>query len=221
MSAQNIKVVIVDDHRIFIDGIASLFVDDNEIEVAGYALNKQELIDTINDDNIDIDVVLLDLNLGDTDGVDIITELRNSGFDKKIIALTMYNLPNLVKKVLNNGGDGYILKNTSKADLKEAIIEVYKGNEYLDNSLKTKKTKLKDQVTIDKYPDDFLKLHNLSKREYEIIILLAESYSSKEIAEALFISEQTVSTYRKNIKSKLNFKSTADIVRFVFENNLI
>lgn len=221
MSAQNIKVVIVDDHRIFIDGIASLFVDDNEIEVAGYALNKQELIDTINDDNIDIDVVLLDLNLGDTDGVDIITELRNSGFDKKIIALTMYNLPNLVKKVLSNGGDGYILKNTSKADLKEAIIEVYKGNEYLDNSLKTKKTKLKDQVTIDKYPDDFLKLHNLSKREYEIIILLAESYSSKEIAEALFISEQTVSTYRKNIKSKLNFKSTADIVRFVFENNLI
>lgn len=212
-----IRVCIVDDHQIFIDGIASLFIDDNIVDIVGHATNKTELIKLLH--SISIDVILLDLNLGDIDGINILKEIKSNHYNQKIIVLTMYNLPNLVKKVKENGGDGYLLKNTSKSELKKAILAVCSGENYFDGEL-SNHAKQNSKLTFESYPDNFLKLHNLSKREYEIIILLSESYSTKEIAETLHISEQTVSTYRKNIKSKMNFKTTTDIVRFVFENKL-
>ncbi len=212
------NIVIVDDHQIFIDGVSSLFVNDARFNILGSANNSAQLFSFL--ESCSKCIVLLDLNLGKEDGLDILIKLRDKKYDQKVIALTMYNLPNLVKKVIECGGNGYVLKNISKSNLKEAIIKVSQGETYLDPSLNNTKSTENKRFKFNEYPDAFLKKHNLSKREYEIIILLSESYATKEIADELNISEQTVSTYRKNIKAKMNFKSTTDIVRFVFENNL-
>lgn len=218
MQEHSYHIVIVDDHQIFIDGVASLFNENDRVKIVGSANNSKQLFELLSTKTVD--VILLDLNLGNEDGLNVLKQIRLSNKTVKVIALTMYNHNSLVKKIIKADGNGYVLKNTSKSNLNNAIQQVMDGKTFVDESLASPKEAKNEEVIFKEYPDDFMKKHNLSKREYEIIILLSESYSTKEIADLLTISEQTVSTYRKNIKAKMSFKTTTDIVRFVFENNL-
>jgi DNA-binding NarL/FixJ family response regulator len=213
-----IRIAIIDDHQIFIDGIKSLLENEDTIELVGSAQNEKEIITILKNNNPDL--VLVDLNLQTQDGLDIIPVIKSHKKSIKIIVITMYNDNCLVEKSFQQGVHGYLVKNTGKEELLEAIQSVFKGNIYKSPELF--ESEILNQIIIkDKYPDAFLKKYNLTKRETDIIILMAQSLSTKEIADKLYISELTVSTHRKHIKSKLKLKNTAAIVKFAFENKLL
>lgn len=209
------KIAIVDNHVLFMEGLISLF-ENTSIQVVGKASSLKSLLTVLNH-SPEIEIILLDLNLEKEDGFLIVDHLRKNGYPQKIIILTMYDSPRIISKVKQINVEGYVLKNTSKENLLAAIAEVKEGQTHYDEA---EHGSVYQEPEI-KYVDDFIKKHNLSEREYEVLILLAKSYSTKEIAELLFISEQTVSTYRKYIKSKLQLKSIADIVRYAFINKLL
>lgn len=210
-----IKLVIVDNHVLFVEGLIAMLAE-THIEVVRFT-DSQKGLESILSEFTDIDVILLDLNLEKEDGFDIIEALQKRGAHPQIIILTMYDSQRILAKVKTANVAGYVLKNTTKQNLIGAIQTVKAGGQHFDRAIQEPHY-LEPEI---KYADDFIKKHNLSKREYEVLILLAKSYSTKEIADTLCISEQTVSTYRKYIKSKLKLKSIADIVRYAFVNRLL
>lgn len=212
---KKIKVVIVDNHRLFAEGLASMF-EDSIIEVVSIVDNQRGLISVLRS-NYDIDLILLDLNLGKEDGLKIIDNLKVEGYSQKIIILTSYDSQQIIAKAKSKKIEGYVVKNITKNEIIEAITTVNNGGEYF-HQLADEWSPSETEIA---YSDDFLNKYKLTKREYEVFILLAKSYSTKEISEKLSLSEQTVSTYRKYIKSKLKLKSIADIVRFAFVNELL
>jgi len=212
---KKIKVVIVDNHALFAEGLAAMFKD-SIIDVVGIVDNQRSLISSLRS-NSSADIILLDLNLGKEDGFKIIDHLKEKAYPQKIIILTTYNSHQIITKAKSKKIEGYALKNITKDDLLRAITTVSEGGEYFDRPINESNRPNTEIV----YSDDFQNKYKLTKREYEVFILLAKSYSTKEISEKLFLSEQTVSTYRKYIKSKLKLKSIADIVRFAFVNELL
>lgn len=212
---KKIKVIIVDNHALFAEGLAAMFKD-SIIEVVGIVDNQRSLISSLRS-NYTADIILLDLNLGNEDGFTIIDHLKEKGYPQKIIILTTYNSHQIIAKAKSKNIEGYVLKNITKDDILGALTTVSEGGKYFDRSMNESNRPDTEIV----YSDDFLNKYKLTKREYEVFILLAKSYSTKEISEKLFLSEQTVSTYRKYIKSKLKLKSIADIVRFAFVNELL
>lgn len=214
-SQKKIKVVIVDNHVLFAEGLASMFKD-SIIEVVSIVDNQRELISVLRS-NYDVDLILLDLNLGKEDGLKIVDNLKAEGYPQKIIILTSYDSQQIIAKAKSKKIEGYVVKNITKNDIIEAITTVCNGGEYFHQPANEWNPSETEIV----YSDDFLNKYKLTKREYEVFILLAKSYSTKEISEKLSLSEQTVSTYRKYIKSKLKLKSIADIVRFAFVNELL
>lgn len=210
-----INIIIVDNHHLFMEGLKSMF-DKTDIEVVA-TTDSSKGLETHLRSNPGIEIILLDLNLEKEDGFEIIDYLKENGFKQKIIVLTMYDSHRIISKVRTKNIEGFVLKNTTRDNLISAIRSVHLGEEHFDKVI-VEPHYMEPEI---KYSDDFIKKHNLSTREYEVLILLAKSYSTKEIADTLFISEQTVSTYRKHIKSKLQLKSIADIVRYVFVNRLL
>jgi len=214
-SQKKIKVVIVDNHLLFAEGLAAMF-EDSRIEVVSIVDNQRGLISALRS-NYDVDLILLDLNLGKEDGLKIVDNLKAEGYPQKIIILTSYDSQQIIAKAKSKKIEGYVLKNITKNEIIEAITTVSNGGEYFHQPADEWNPSETEIV----YSDDFLNKYKLTKREYEVFILLAKSYSTKEISEKLSLSEQTVSTYRKYIKSKLKLKSIADIVRFAFVNELL
>ena len=215
-----VQILIVDDHQIFIDGIVSLFQDEKKYNISGQAKNKKELISCLRQSVPDI--VLLDLNLGNADGLTLINVIKQHSPPPKIIVITMYNEQQLIQKAFKEGVEGYILKSAGKEELTIAIDNVINGSFYkseaLVKNLAYEENEFEDKTT---YPDDFLKKYNLTPRETDVLILMAKSFSTRDIAEKLCISEMTVSTHRKKIKIKLGIKNLAGIVKFAFENQLL
>ncbi len=212
---KKIKVVIVDNHLLFAEGLASMF-EDSIIEVVSIVDNQRGLISVLRS-NHDVDLILLDLNLGKEDGLKIVDNLKAEGYPQKIIILTSYESQQIIAKARSKKIEGYVVKNITKNEIIEAITTVSNGGQYFHKPV-DEWSPSETEIT---YSDDFLNKYKLTKREYEVFILLAKSYSTKEISEKLSLSEQTVSTYRKYIKSKLKLKSIADIVRFAFVNELL
>jgi len=199
---------------LFTEGLIAMF-ENVAVDIVDTSTSQKGLVKIL--DTNEVDVILLDLNLDGEDGFEIIDYLIAHNYTQKIIVLTSYNSYRIVKKIRTKNIAGFVLKNTSKSNLLTAINSVFEGKEHFDKII-CEPHYLDPEI---KYSDDFIKKHNLSEREYEVLILLAKSYSTKEIADVLLISEQTVSTYRKYIKSKLKLKSIADIVHFVFVNKLL
>ena len=210
-----VNVLLVDDHQIFADGLIEMFATSNDTNIIEALNNSKRMVSVLRKETIH--VVLLDLNLGKEDGFDLIPLIKKNS-SACIIILSMYNDKTFVTKAKKLGAHGYLLKNSTKAQVEQILMDVHKG-----------KTDFFEDELIDSagtyhpvnYEDDFLKKHKLSNRETEIIVLIAKSFSSKEIAEKLSISEHTVSTHRKNIKKRMDFKTNSDIIKFAFENGLL
>jgi DNA-binding NarL/FixJ family response regulator len=166
------------------------------------------------------DVLLLDLNLPDRDGLDLLPELTKKYPELKVIVVTMYDHPKFIQESFKSGASGYILKSSGFSELKKAIIEVTGGNRYIGDGLMMFPKEIVEQKN-GKFDDTYSIKNKLTKREKEILILISQAKSSKEIAEVLFISDQTVSVHRKNIMRKLNVNNTASLIKFAIQNNLI
>lgn len=208
------KIAITDDHPMVLQGIQSMLQDIEEIKIVGAYANSKETIEKIENDHPDI--LLLDINLPDINGIDLCKQLKKDYQNLKIIAISNYDEVSFIKRMLNAGADGYVLKNTDRFELLTAFKSVLNGERYLQRDIEKK---LLNQ-SIGKRTKNSL-LVKLTRREKEVLEAMAEELTTQEISEKLFVSPKTIETHRMNIMSKLGAKNSVGIIKIAIENNLL
>jgi len=216
---EKIKIVLVDDHKIIMEGIASLLQQDENIEVAGKALSGEELFRIL--EHQVVHIVLLDIFLPKPVGIDILKDVLKQYPMVKVILLTGNDEEVLVSSAFQAGGSGYLTKDVEKDELIEAIHTVNLGEQYISRSLEKTLTRsfIKNSKQSDRYAPH--KLIALTARENEIVRSLSEGLSYKEVAGQLNISTRTVEAHKNNILEKLELKNTIELVRFAIKNKII
>jgi DNA-binding NarL/FixJ family response regulator len=212
-----IKLLIADDHRIMLDGIVSLLQSDKEITVAGIAANGYEVLELVNKQHFD--VCLLDISMPGLDGIETTRLLKERKPELKIIILTTYNDKEIITEMLQCGVSGYLLKNSSKQELTEAIKKVAGGGFYFSDEVHA--SIMKNYTRQLREKSNTAEVITLTKREREILQLLAREYTNEKIAEALIISYRTVETHRKNIMQKTRSHNLAGLLKFAYSKNLL
>jgi DNA-binding NarL/FixJ family response regulator len=203
-----IKVFITDDHYMIIEGIRSLLQDEKNIEWLGHAMTADSCLAFIK--NQQPDILFLDVNLPDKSGIDLCKEIKAHYSDILIIALSSFNQQSFIKKMMDNGASGYVIKNASRDELIKAINAVLKGDLFLS-----------PEAALIMQNSELTKIPIITRREKEVILLISKGLTNNEIAEKLFISTTTVDTHRKNLLIKFEAKNTAALVRMAFEMSLI
>lgn len=212
-----IRVFIVDDHQMVIEGIKLLLQHENTVEVVGFALSAEDAMFTLPE--IKPDVLLLDINLPGMNGIYACKNINRQLPDLKIIAITMHKESSLIKLMLGNGAKGYVLKNAGQHELISAINTVYQGKTYLDNA--TNEIVI-NTMTQSKAATKARSLFpKLSRREKDVLNLILDEYTTQEIADKLFISFGTVETHRRNMLIKTGTRNTAGLVRVALEYELV
>jgi DNA-binding NarL/FixJ family response regulator len=212
-----IKLLIADDHRIMLDGIVSLFKNDSDIKVSGIAANGYEVLELVNKQHFD--VCLLDISMPGLDGMETTKLLKERKPDLKIIILTTYNDKEIIAEMLQHGVSGYLLKNSSKQELTDAIKKVVGGGFYFSDEVHA--SIMKNYTRQLREKNNTAEVITLTKRELEILQLLAREYTNEKIAEALIISYRTVETHRKNIMQKTRSHNLAGLLKFAYSKNLL
>lgn len=206
-----IRVFIVDDHPVVIEGIHALLQKEKSIEWAGHAMNAQSCLGFFVTNTAD--VVLMDINMAGMDGVELCGIMKEKYPSVMILGLSTFNQGLYIKKMIENGASGYILKNASGEELLAAIHAVYEGKIFFSGEV--------GQALEEYKRSSKNELPALSSREKEILGLIAEGYTNPQIAEKIFLSQFTVDSHRKNLLAKLNVKNTATLIKFAVENKLI
>ena len=201
------KVFVLDDHPMVIEGMRSMLQQIPDVQVCGYAMNAASCLGYFVNNSADI--VLLDINLPDQSGIDVCRVLRNKRPGLRIIALSNFDQLTYLQNMKDAGATGYLLKNVSLEELSKAIHVVSTGHEYWLG-----KDTLRDSIT---NQQQLL----LTRREIEVLKLIAEGMTNHEIAEKLYVSDSTVDSHRKSLISKLNVKNTAALVRTAIEKKII
>ena len=204
-----IRILLADDHQMFIDGIKSIIEGEIGIEVVGEANNGVQVIKAV--ENQKPDVILMDIRMPAMDGVAATRYLTKHFPEIPVLALSMFDQEEDVIEMLEAGAFGYVIKNTGKQELITAINALMSKQHYYSKSLSGKIAEWLKSMR----PHE---PHRLTKREREIVILVAEGKSSQQIASALKISKFTVDTHRKNIHQKLGIKSNTGLVKYAMEN---
>ncbi len=207
-----IKILIADDHKLFTDGLSALLSTVPEILLVGTVKNGKELIHWFNHQQAAI--ALIDLNMPEMDGIEASKHLLKYFPQTRIIILSTYLNNNLMIDLKKMGVAGYLKKDCDFMLLLDTIKKVAAGGFVFEDFMK------KGAAPAFSVKDEFLNKHRLSSREVEILSLIRRGFSTKEIAEHLFISVLTVSTHRKNICHKLNIKTSAGLTRFAIDNRL-
>lgn len=211
-----VSVYIIDDHKLFVEGLCSLLADIQGFEIEGFSLNPLNFLENIN--TVNADVFLVDINMPQMSGVQLTAKLKDIKPSAKVLALTMYDEYEYVEKMIMAGASGYILKSASIQELTNAIKSVADGSKFLGRDIQEV---LFNKV--EKGNQDFNQKTlsfgaepeaTLTKREIEILILISKELTTQQIAEKLFISERTVETHRKNIFSKTKAKSVIGLSRY-------
>lgn len=219
---EKFKVVLVDDHLLFAEGMKSVLNGIEEVDTVHVAHNGRELFPLLFKTHPDL--LLLDLNLVEENGLELIAKVKKEFAPTKIMVLTSYDDPKYVKQAFRNGVDGYMLKNAKKEDLTEGIKRILTGEIFFGKGVKLPNTNSMNglgQKSSFETDDRFVQKNNLTKREVEILGLIGEALSNKEIADQLFISDQTVSVHKKNLMRKLGVNSTASLVKIAFQSRLV
>ncbi len=205
-----ITFFITDDHALFAQSIGHLLEQKTQcrIRLLGYATTEEETMVQLY--KLKPDVLLLDINMPQNDGMVLLLKTKQLFSHMKIIMLTAHNDANYLRYCMQHGANGYVLKTSAIEVLVDSIQKVYQGETYIDETMSN--TTAASQVQLDS-----LRLrHKLTVREAEVLLLVANGYTNKQIGEQFFISETTVQTHRRNLKSKLKIRNTADLVRLVF-----
>lgn len=203
-----IKVVIADDHQMFIDGVFLLLKEVNGIECVGQAANGKQLLQVLN--RVSADVILLDISMPEKDGIETAIELKAKYPDVKILMLTMSIAKETIKQLVELGVQGYILKDSGKEQLAMAIQTVYNGGVYYSQKVTS--------VLFDKQAKSHTGMEViLTDREKDILKLITSELTTQEIADQLFISQSTVITHRRNLLRKIGARNTAGLVKYALE----
>ena len=215
---KKIRIYLADDHQVLIDGILAVLKTNPKIEVVGYSLNGMNLVDTVHQKKADI--LIMDINMPQKDGIEVLKEFSDKGFSCKVIVLSSYDDFKLIKEVLKLGASGYLSKQCGGDSIMEAIESVAAGQDYFSKNIQEK---IFSSLTGNTSASENYEIINtmLTDRELEILKLISMEYSGKEIGEELFISANTVETHRKNLIKKLNVKNTIGLVKYAIKHNII
>ncbi|URM37529.1 MULTISPECIES: response regulator [Flavobacterium] len=205
------KTVIVDDHPIVISGISGLLSDLDNIEIVEKFESGIALLDYIEDHKVDL--ILMDIFLPVINGVDLCKTIKQKHPKIVIIGMSSQSERSLVMQFIQNGGNGYILKNASFDEFKECIYKAIDGEIVFSEEVKT--------IISQPLSEDLERIPGLSRRERDIALLLSQGKSTQEIADDLFLSFLTVQTHRRNILQKYKMKNVAELIAFLLKNNML
>lgn len=204
----SIKIFIADDHYMVVEGIRSMLLQEKNIEWIGHAMTAASCMAFLYQQQPD--VLLLDINMPDKSGIDLCKEIKEKYPGIFIIGLSSFNQQSYIQKMMQNGASGYVLKNASREEIVNAIESVINGDVFLSTEASITMRENKDaQIPV------------ITRREKEVLQLIAEGLINKEIAEKLFISTTTVDTHRNSLLSKFDVKNTANLIKLAAQYHLI
>ncbi len=212
-----INVIVVDDHKIFMDGFKMVIESIKDVKLIGQAFNGKEFIDLIKKKKAD--VVFMDINMPVMNGVNATKEALKYQPDMKIIALTAYGDIDYINKMLMAGVEGYMLKDADYEEVEEAIHSVMAGKNYFSKEVLV--TLTKNSLAERDNKKRKKEFPHLSGREMEVLQLMCKGFSKKEIAQKLFISERTVEKHKENLMQKTNTKSSVNLVIYAIKNKIV
>lgn len=212
------RILIADDHTMFVDGIESILFETNNLSVVGRCYDGASVIEFFKEGKADL--VLLDINLPDMSGIEVCKIIKKEYPLTKILAISMFNEYSFIAEILDNGAEGYILKNTGSDELIKAINTILNGETYFSKEVTEMimkglmKNRRGNNITTNNIP-------KVSRREKEVLALIIDEHTTQEIADKLFISLKTVESHRASLLAKLNARNTAGLVRISLQNNIL
>lgn len=209
-----IRLAIIDDHQVVINGLVAMFSTTPNITVVFTTTRSQELLNFLA--HTQPDVLLMDIQMPDVNGIDLTKQVLKQHPGINIIAFSSFDDTHYVKQVLRNGANGYVLKNADQNTLLQAIQAVTSGQEYIHEPIRN----ILIQESITGQRRSMFEVP-ITKREKEILKLIAEENSNQEIADKLFLSLRTVETHRFNLTQKLGAKNTAALVKEAYKRGLV
>ncbi len=214
---ENITVMIADDHALMREGLKQILEMEDDIDVIAEAGDGEETMEKTL--KYRPDLVLLDINMPKMNGIEVLRRYKDLGVESKVIMLTIHNDREYLYETIKIGANGYVLKDSDADSLIKAIKDVYLGKTYIQPSIASS---LVEQLEEDKKEnnENLMKIESLTKREYEVLTLIAEGLNNREIAERLFISEKTVKNHVSNIFRKLDVNDRIQAAIFAFKNNI-
>ncbi|WP_166385721.1 response regulator transcription factor [Polaribacter sp. 11A2H] len=219
---EKIYVHVADDHKILIEGIIAVINTDKEIEIKGYSLTGQEVIDWFDDKENSADVLILDITMPVLDGFEVLKHFRKRKIDQKVIVLSSYDDLKIVQEVLSLGCNGYISKNNAGEHIVNAIKAVANGEQYFSDDIQKMLLKSLSGQMVPKgdMPDKYL-LESLTERELDVLKLITKEYSTIEMADLMHLSRNTIETYRKSLLKKLKVKNAVGLAMYAVKNNIV
>ena len=211
-----INVHIADDHKILIEGIVAVINTDDDIEVEGFSLTGQEVIDWAKDGNR-ADVLVLDITMPIKDGFQVLKFFKSRRIVQKIIVLSSYDDAKIIREVISLGAKGYISKNSAGEHIINAIKAVFDDKKYFSDDIQLN---LLDVYTNEESNDQEI-IDNLSESELAILKLIAREFSTPEMARKLNLSAHTITSYRKNLLKIINAKNSVGLAMFALKNKII
>ncbi len=218
MYATPIRVMIIDDHQLIIDGLSSILQDEEDILFVGGANSMEQALELL--ENQEVDVALADINMPGKSGIEVTRKLKELYPEIQVLALTMHEDISMITRMVEAGASGYILKRTNMNEVLEAIRVVADKGKYLGRDVQALMMENLNST-------DHMKVSSgntpatLTNREKEILNLVAKEYNNSEIAEKLFISERTVETHRRNIFTKTKTKTIVGLIKYAIREGLV
>jgi len=209
-----IKVLIVDDQEIITTGLKMILSQFNELKVVDTASNGEYAYKLL--EKVNVDVILMDIKMPGINGIQAIKLIKSKYPEIEIIIFTTFKDDEYIKKGLQYGASGYLLKDATPEEIKDSIIKIFNGGAVLDSSITKKLINSLNKTQINEE-----EINKLTKRELDIAILIGQGYSNKEISEIIFLSEGTIKNHLSNIFTKLKIRDRTQLAIFVHENNLI
>ena len=214
-----IRIHLADDHQVLIDGMLAVLNKNPDYEVVGYSLDGENLVERVARN--DAHILIMDINMPEKDGIQVLREFNEKGFTCKVIVLSSYDDPKLIQEVIKLGASGYLTKQCAGEHIMDAINSVILGQQYFSEVVKNKILQLlTDNKTSDTQSIEDI-IASITDREMEILNYICEEKSGKDISEILKISPNTVETHRKNLMKKLNVKTSVGLVMFATKHNLV
>ena len=217
-----LQLYLADDHPIFRCGIKTVFESFEEpaIRVKRETDSGREVLHMVRHQACDL--LILDLNLSDMDGLEVLKTMKKEKIRQPTLVLTMYDDPKIIKSAFKSGADAYCLKSAPVSELNRAVNEVLRGETFMGQGVSLGAGQVQSSLGRDQiFYDRFVRRYQLTKREFEVLKLVGQAMNNKEIAAVLYISDQTVSVHRKNIMRKLGVSNTASLIKMAYDNQLV
>lgn len=211
----NYNIIIADDHKMFVDGLMSILKEAPEFSVTTTAKNGAQVVKFLDINGVDeLDLLITDLTMPEMDGIELNKIVKEKYPKLKTLVVSMHIDGGMIDKLIRNNVDGYVPKNAEKDEFLEAIRTIVKGEKYFSTEVKKAYT---DAMFENKKAEEV----SLTKREKEVLKLIAEENTTQEIADILFLSKHTIESYRKNLISKLQVKNLAGLTKHAIKMGLL